>query len=31
VRDQVSHPYSTTGSITVLFILIFRLRLIYQC
>jgi hypothetical protein len=24
VRDQVSHPYSTTGKITVLYILIFR-------
>jgi hypothetical protein len=24
VRDQVSHPYSTTGKITVLCILIFR-------
>jgi hypothetical protein len=24
VRDQVSHPYSTTGKITVLHILIFR-------
>jgi hypothetical protein len=24
VRDQVSHLYSTTGKITVLFILIFR-------
>jgi hypothetical protein len=23
VRDQVSHPYSTTGKITVLYILIF--------
>jgi hypothetical protein len=26
VRDQVSHPYSTTGKITVLYILIFRLK-----
>jgi hypothetical protein len=25
VRDQVSHPYSTTGKITVLYILIFSL------
>jgi hypothetical protein len=25
VRDQVSHPYSTTGKITPLYILIFRL------
>jgi hypothetical protein len=25
VRDQVSHPYSTNGKITVLYILIFRL------
>jgi hypothetical protein len=25
VRDQVSHPYSTTGRITVLYILIFRI------
>jgi hypothetical protein len=24
VTDQVSHPYSTTGKITVLYILIFR-------
>jgi hypothetical protein len=24
VRDQVSHPYSTTGKITALYILIFR-------
>jgi hypothetical protein len=24
VRDQVSHPYNTTGKITVLYILIFR-------
>jgi hypothetical protein len=24
VRDQVSHPYSTIGKITVLYILIFR-------
>jgi hypothetical protein len=24
VRDQVSYPYSTTGKITVLYILIFR-------
>jgi hypothetical protein len=24
VRDQVSHPYSTTGKITVLYILIFK-------
>jgi hypothetical protein len=24
VRDQLSHPYSTTGNITVLYILIFR-------
>jgi len=24
VRVQVSHPYSTTGKITVLYILIFR-------
>jgi hypothetical protein len=24
VRDQVSHPYSTTGKATVLYILIFR-------
>jgi hypothetical protein len=24
VRDQVSHPYSTTGKITVFYILIFR-------
>jgi hypothetical protein len=24
VRDQVSHPYSTTGKITVLYILILR-------
>jgi hypothetical protein len=24
LRDQVSHPYSTTGKITVLYILIFR-------
>jgi hypothetical protein len=24
VRDQVSHPYITTGKITVLYILIFR-------
>jgi hypothetical protein len=24
VRDQVSHPYSTTGKSTVLYILIFR-------
>jgi hypothetical protein len=24
VRDQVSHPYSTTGKITVLYILIFH-------
>jgi hypothetical protein len=24
VRDQVSHPYSTTGKISVLYILIFR-------
>jgi hypothetical protein len=24
VRDQVSHPYSTTGKITVLYILMFR-------
>jgi hypothetical protein len=24
VRDQVSHPYSTTGKITILYILIFR-------
>jgi hypothetical protein len=24
VRDQVSHPYSTTGKITVLYILIVR-------
>jgi hypothetical protein len=26
VRDQVSHPYNTTGKITVLYILIFRFR-----
>jgi hypothetical protein len=24
VRDQVSHPYRTTGTITVLFTLVFR-------
>jgi hypothetical protein len=24
VRDQVSHPYSTTGKVTVFYILIFR-------
>jgi hypothetical protein len=24
LRDQVSHPYSVTGKITVLYILIFR-------
>jgi hypothetical protein len=24
VRDQVSHPYSTTGKMTVLYILIFK-------
>jgi hypothetical protein len=24
VRDEVTHPYSTTGKITVLYILIFR-------
>jgi hypothetical protein len=24
VRDHVSHPYSTTGKITILYILIFR-------
>jgi hypothetical protein len=24
VRDKISHPYSTTGKITVLYILIFR-------
>jgi hypothetical protein len=24
VRDQVSHPYSTTGKITVFYILIFN-------
>jgi hypothetical protein len=24
VRDQVSHSYSTTGKITVLYVLIFR-------
>jgi hypothetical protein len=24
VRDQVSHPYSTTGKIIVLYVLIFR-------
>jgi hypothetical protein len=24
VRNQISHPYSTTGKITVLYILIFR-------
>jgi hypothetical protein len=27
VRDQVSHPYSTTGKITVPYILIFRVFL----
>jgi hypothetical protein len=29
VRDQVSHPYSATGKITVLYILIFRFFFLY--
>jgi hypothetical protein len=29
VRDQVSHPYSTTGKITVLYILIFSFFWMY--
>jgi len=31
VRDQVSHPYSRTGKITVLYILIFRFFDIRGC
>jgi hypothetical protein len=30
VRDQVSHPYSTTGKIRVLYILIFRFFYIWD-
>jgi hypothetical protein len=30
VRDQVSHPYSTTGKITVLYILIFSFFLVWD-
>jgi hypothetical protein len=30
VRDQVSHPYSTTGKIAVLYILIFRFLTVTQ-
>jgi hypothetical protein len=29
VRDQVSHPYKTTGKIIVLYILIFSVNLIH--